>query len=35
MTPEEQMIIEKNLAAVAAILYKYTPTEEFSDFKND
>jgi len=33
MTPEEKMIIEKNLAEVSAILYKYTPTEELSDFE--
>ncbi len=33
MTPEEQMIIEKNLVEVAAILYSYTLAEELSDFE--
>jgi len=33
MTPEEQKLIEKNLAEVAAILYKYTSAEELSDFE--
>jgi hypothetical protein len=33
MTPEEQNIIDKNLAEVAAILYKYTSAEELNDFE--
>lgn len=33
MTPEEQLVIKRNLEQVASILYKNTTAEELEDFE--